>query len=121
MRVVRVNDKQLVNELKAIAEHMKFEKKISVKAVEVISDASSCVKSVSGLKGDSSKAEKLEGVAAAFLVFPADPTGITYATGAVIYSMGRVIRVIERKNMGIRDVIKAYRRVGIELQELLRD
>ena len=120
MVVVKISDKRLVKELRAIAEHAKFEKEVSSRAVKVVAEAGSCIRSVSGLKGESSKAEKLEGAAAFFLMFPADPTGVTYATGAAIYSMGRVIRVIERKNMGIRDVIRTYRKIGLELQELLR-
>lgn len=117
----RINSRELAAELKYLAEEVKAKGELGRKMVRTISKAREGVKGIKGLDSDSTKSEKLRTVGVAFLMFPGDPTGITYAIGGAIYTTGSVVRAIERKNMGLKDIIRMYRRLGIELEYLFRE
>ena len=86
------------------------------KAVKLLTETVSTLKPLMGLKESSAKSDKVEKVATLFLTFPADPTGITYVVGGVLFGAGRALRTVEMKRMGIRDVLRIYRRLGFELR-----
>ena len=112
--------KRIASSLKEVTQYAKREVKAVVKAVDLANATRGSLKGVIGTKSESMKAENMEKAALIFLTFPGDPTGVTYAIGATLYGTSKAVKAVERKEMGIRDLIRYYRRLGIELGELLR-
>jgi len=94
--------------------------RVGMSCVKELRELNTCLKSVRGNAGDESKGEAVRNVALAFLLFPADPTGISYGVGAATYSVSLLIKNVERKNSGVRDVIRIYRRLLASLEGELK-
>jgi len=118
--LTREESKKIAESLKEITQYAEKEAKVVVKAVNLANATKSSLRNVIGTKNESMKAEKMEKAAIIFLTFPGDPTGITYAVGATLYGTSKAVKAVERKEMGIRDLIRYYRRLGLELGEILR-
>ncbi len=73
---------------------------------------------VKGRDSESSASEGLRNVALTFILFPADPTGITYAVGLTLYSVSYVAKNAEIKGMGLRDVLRTYNLMRFTLKDL---
>ena len=117
---VSLNSKELAKELKYLVEELRQKGELGQKMVRAIATARDGVKRIKGIETEDTKSEKFRKVGVAFLMFPGDPTGITYAIGGAIYTTGSIIKVVERKNMGLKDVLRMYKRLGIELEYLFR-
>jgi hypothetical protein len=111
---------KVASSLKEVTQNARCGMKGTARAVSLLRDTASVLKPVMGMKNESTKSEKLEKTAMVFLTFPADPTGVTYAVGAALYGTGKAIKSVEQKNTGIRDIVRIYRKLGIELYELLK-
>ncbi len=118
--LTKEESKRIAASLKEITCYAKREVKVAVKAVDLANATKSSLKNVIGTKNESMKAERMEKAALIFLTFPGDPTGVTYAVGATLYGTSKAVKAVERKEMGIRDLIRYYRRLGLELGELLK-
>ncbi len=112
---------KIASSLKEVTQNARCSAKGTVRAVNLLKDTASVLKPVMGMQNESTKSENLEKAAMVFLTFPADPTGVTYAVGAALYGTGKAIKSVEQKNTGIRDIIRVYRKLGIELYELLKE
>jgi hypothetical protein len=74
------------------------------------------LKGVRGLDADNKLSDKLKGVGGVIMVTPLDPFQITTMTGVFLTSLGKLVEGVERKNMGIKDIVRYYRKMLIELQ-----
>ncbi len=74
---------------------------------------------VRGRENDESVSESVQGVGLTFLCFPADPTGVTYVIGATTYTVGHIMKTFERRSMGVKDVVRIYKKLGLELRYVL--
>ncbi len=74
---------------------------------------------IRGRETDNSVSESVQGIGLTFLCFPADPTGVTYAIGATTYGVGYLLKSLERRRMGVKDVMRTYRKLGLELRYVL--
>jgi len=106
--------------LKEVKVHVRKDAKLADLTARTVNNTSNTLKKIIGLKKEPRKAERLEKLGTIMLTFPADPSGMTYVIGAALYGSGRAVKSIEMKNMGIRDIIRIYRRLGIELSYLLK-
>jgi len=116
----RRESKKVAESLREVICCAEREVKVAKKVTKLALSAKTSIKGVIGNKNDSMRSEKVKKAALIFLTFPGDPTGVTYAVGGALYGISRATKVVERKEMGIRDLIRYYRRLGIELEELLR-
>ncbi len=119
MKLSKGRAAEIATSLREATRSSRCSARAGMRAVEVIEESASTIKPLLGLKDSSTKSDKVEKIATVFLTFPADPTGITYVVGGVLFGAGRAMRSVEMKRMGIKDVLRVYRRLSLELREAL--
>lgn len=106
-------------DLKTLAQQYREESGTLRKCVECFTEIRREFTNIRGRETEDSVSESVQGIGLTLLCFPADPTGITYAIGATTYGVGHLLRSLERRRMGVKDVIRMYRRLGLELRYVL--
>ena len=106
-------------DLKLLAQQYREESGTLKNCVRCFTEVRKEFASIRGRETDSSASESVQGIGLTFLCFPADPTGVTYAIGATTYGVGYLLKTLERRRMGVKDVVRAYKKLGLELRYLL--
>jgi len=87
------------------------------RAVDTLRETSRSVKEVKGLKSDETRGDRIKVTGLTLLTTIWDPFQIATTTGATLYVVGAVISRVERKSMGILDVVRKYRKLNIMLRD----
>lgn len=106
-------------DLRVLAQQYKEESGTLKKCIKCFADVRREFAGIRGRETDSSVSESVQGIGLTFLCFPADPTGVTYAIGATTYGVGYLLKSLERRRMGIKDVMRTYKKLGLELRYVL--
>lgn len=80
--------------------------------------ASEIMAEVKGSPEDETKSEKVRNVSFVFLSMP-DPTMVSTAIGVTTFLVSRGLHVMERRRHGFLDVFKVYRKINMELYDLI--
>ncbi len=105
--------------LKTIAQQYREEGETLRKCVKCFTEIRRELNNIQGREAEDNVSESVQGIGLTFLCFPADPTGITYAIGATTYGVGRLLKSLERRRMGVKDVVRMYKKLGLELRYVL--
>ena len=106
-------------DLRALAQQYREEGETLRKCVRCFTEIKREFINIRGREAEDSVSESVQGIGLTFLCFPADPTGVTYVIGATTYGIGHLLRSLERRRMGVRDVMRMYRKLGLELRYVL--
>ncbi len=96
-------------------ESIKSKKRLATNYAKV---ASTIMKEIKGTSHDETKSEKVRNVSFIFLGMP-DPTMISTAIGVTTFIASRGLRALERRRYGFLDVFRAYRKIRMELYDLI--
>ncbi len=105
--------------LKTLAQQYREEGETLRKCVKCFTEIRRELNNIQGREAEDNVSESVQGIGLTFLCFPADPTGITYAIGATTYGVGHLLKSLERRRMGVRDVMRMYKKLGLELRYVL--
>ena len=112
------SEKELITVAESISstlESMKLEKNLVRTYART---ASAVMKEIKGTSEDETKSEKVRNVSLVFLSMP-DPTMVSTAIGVTTFIVSRGMHAFERRRYGFLDVFKVYRKMSIELFELI--
>ncbi len=116
-RKVRYNSIRM--DLKTLAQQYREEGRTLRKCVKCFTEIRREFTNIRGREAEDSISESVQGIGLTFLCFPADPTGVTYAIGATTYGVGHLLKSLERRRMGVKDVMRMYKKLGLELRYVL--
>jgi len=105
--------------LETLAQQYREEGETLRKCVKCFAEVRREFNNIRGREAEDSISESVQGIGLTFLCFPADPTGITYAIGATAYGVGHLLKSLERRRMGVKDVMRMYKKLGLELRYVL--
>ncbi len=105
----------LVGSISLTLESIKSEKRLASNYARA---ASAIMKEVKGSSDDETKSEKVRNVSFIFLSMP-DPTMISTAIGVTTFIASRGLHALERRRYGFLDVFRVYRKINIELYDLI--
>jgi len=112
------SEKELRNVVGSVSLTIESIKKRKNTVADYARMASVMIKEIKGTSEEESKSEKIRNVSFVFLSMP-DPTMISTAVGVTTFIVSRGLHALERKNHGFLDVIKIYRKMSIELYDLI--
>ncbi len=99
-----------------------FKSGIAVKksVVKALREIKSITVSMRGRSGDEEVSEKLRNVGLLLIAVP-EPFQISSLAGATLCGASLILRNLENKTLGIKDVVRAYRKVLLELKQVLKE
>lgn len=105
----------LAGSISSTLENIKSEKRL---VNDYARTASVLMKEAKGSPKDETKSEKVRNISFVFLSMP-DPTMISTAIGVTTFVTSRGLHALERRNYGLLDVFRVYRKMSMELYDLI--
>ncbi len=99
-----------------------FKSGIAVKrsVVKALKEIKLITVSMRGRAKDEEASEKLRSVGLILMAVP-EPFQISSLAGATLCGAGLILKNLENKSLGMKDVVRAYRKVILELKHILKE
>ncbi|MCD6428456.1 MAG: hypothetical protein J7L12_02425 [Desulfurococcales archaeon] len=106
--------------LEDVAREFKSGIVVKKSVVKALREIKSITESVKGRSDDEEVSEKLRNVGLLLIAVP-EPFQISSLAGATLCGASLILRNLENKTLGIKDVVRAYRKALLELKHVLKE